>query len=108
MNLRGDRAIDLKTRRHEHKVGAFALCYDRRHGRAHPEPAGLITRGGNNAAPPGTTYGKRPAPQGRIIALLDRGIKGIHVNMDDAPVPCTTHGPDRTRAMPARDMTGTA
>jgi len=38
---------------------------------------------GNNAPFGGITDGDRPALEAYIIALLDRRVEGIHVDMDD-------------------------
>jgi hypothetical protein len=49
----------------------------------HTKAAGLVRSSANNRAPtlPGNNY--RFAAQMRIIPLLNRGIKRVHVDMDD-------------------------
>src|SRR2546425_6660508 len=53
------------------------------HGRAHAETPGLVRSSADDRAPaqPGNDHGL--AAQLRIIALLDRSIKRVHVDMDD-------------------------
>jgi len=56
------------------------LCW---HGRADAETPGLVRSSADDRAiaPPGDDHGL--APQLRIIALLDRRIKRIHVDVDN-------------------------
>jgi hypothetical protein len=49
----------------------------------HAKLSGLIARGRNDAALARTTDGNGFATQLRIVALLHRGEKCIHVDMDD-------------------------
>ena len=83
MDLVRDGAIDVETRRHEHEFGAKAHRRGRRHGRAHAEDAGLITCCRNHA-PLGTMAYRHGAPlERRIVALFDRRIERVHVDVDD-------------------------
>ncbi len=47
------------------------------------EGASLVACRSNNAARLTMTHGHRLSPKLRIVALLDRGIEGIHVDVDD-------------------------
>ncbi len=46
------RPVDVKARRHEHELGAFAPGRDRGHRRVHAEFARLVTRGSHHPARP--------------------------------------------------------
>jgi hypothetical protein len=67
-----------------------------RHGGAHPESPGLVTRGADHAA-----LGRRGpddhrfAPQRRLVALLHRGEERVHIQMQDHP---EHPGANRTRS----------
>ena len=78
------RSIDIKARRHEHQFGAFAPGRDRGHCRVHAVFARLVTRGSHHAPRSAAADGDRDPAQRRIIALLHRRIKGVHVDVDDA------------------------
>src|SRR5690606_17585758 len=68
---------------HKDQVGAQARRLDRRHGRPHPEHPRLIAGGGHHAADIGPAHRYGLAAQVGEVALLDRGKKRIHVDMDD-------------------------
>ena len=56
-----------------------------RHGRAHAEDARLVARRRHHAAPVGLAAdGDRPAGERGIVALLDRCVERVHVDVDDA------------------------
>ena len=78
------RSVDIKTRRHEHKLGTLAPGRDRGHCRVHTKFARLVTRGSHHAARSAATDGDRKPAQCRIVALLHRRIERVHVDMDDA------------------------
>lgn len=82
-DLGRDGTVDVEAGRHEDQLGAFALCRDGRHRGANAEGAGLVACGSHHAARSGPANGKRLAAQGRIVALFDRRVKRIHVDMDD-------------------------
>ena len=96
-DLRGHGTVDLETGRHKDEIGTLSFCRHRGQGRSHPECAGLIACGGDDAARRRSADGHWLAPEFRIVALLDRGIEGVHVDMYDladrrlvlAPIKCT-------------------
>lgn len=50
----------------------------------------FITGSRDNAPLARMSYGKRLSPIIRVVALLDRGIKSVHIHMDDfAHIPYT-------------------
>ena len=77
-----DRAIGVEARLDEDELGAAALGGDRGHGRADAVFARLVARRRDHAAHLAADR-DRLAPQLRIVALLDRRIEGVHVDMDD-------------------------
>ncbi len=83
VDLARDGAIDVEARRHEHQLRALAHRRGRRHGRAHAEGAGLIARRGHHASLSAVADRDRPPAKGRVVALLDRRIEGVHVDVDD-------------------------
>src|SRR5262245_54695349 len=86
------RPIDLEPWRHEHQVRAFAKRRARRHRRAHAEGPRLIARRDDDAPPRGIADCDRTASQGWIIALLDRRVEGVHVDVDDLACVGFAHG----------------
>ena len=52
-----------------------------------PEATRFVAGGGHHATFAGSADGDRLAPQLRIVALLDRGIEGVHVDVDDLAGP---------------------
>lgn len=82
-DLRRDSTVDVETRRHEYEVGATPFCGDRGQRRSHTESTGLVACGGHDAARGRAADGDRLAPQLRIVALLDRCEKRIHIDMND-------------------------
>jgi hypothetical protein len=92
MNLARYGSIDIEPWWYEHQVRAFALRRARRHRRAHAEGARLVARRGDNPALCGIADGYRAALQGRIIALLDWRIEGVHIHVDDFACVGFAHG----------------
>src|SRR5215470_9129542 len=86
------RPIDLEPWRHEHQVRAFAKRRARRHRRAYAEGPCLIARRGDDASPRGIADRDWAASQGWIIALLDRRVEGVHVDVDDLACVGFAHG----------------
>ena len=82
-DLLADLAIDVEAALAEDQVGTQPLGGDRGHGAAHAEPARFVTGGSDHAAPAGSPHGNGFPAQLGIVALLDAGEKGIHVDMDD-------------------------
>ena len=87
-DLARDGFVGVETRLHEDEVGAFPLGGDGRHRGAHAELARLVTCRRDDAALARSANGHRLAAQFRIVALLDGGIEGVHVDVDDFARPC--------------------
>jgi hypothetical protein len=85
-NLSADRLVDFEAWLDEDQVRTLSFRGDRRHSRANAVLASFVARGGDDAALGRTAHCHRLAAQVRIIALLDRRVKGIHVDMDDLAV----------------------
>ena len=81
-DLPADLAIDVEPRLDEDQVGTRPLGRDRRHRRPHAERARLVARRRDYPAMPAADR-HRLAPQRRIVALFDRRVEGVHVDMDD-------------------------
>ena len=79
----GDVAIAGEVGRDEDSIGTETFCLDRWHSRADAEFAGFVRGGADNGAlaAPGDNNGL--ATKLRIIALLDGGVEGVHVDVDD-------------------------
>ena len=91
VNFTRDRALGVEPRRDEHEVRAFAHRRARQHRRAHAKFARLIACGGHNASLRSVADSDRaPTPRG-VIALLDRGVESVHVDMNDFLTPKGTH-----------------
>jgi hypothetical protein len=78
-----DHSIAYEIRRDKDCAGTQAFRSYCRHGRAHTESPGFIGSGAHDrsAALPSDNHGL--AAQLRIIPLLYRSIKGVHVYVDD-------------------------
>jgi hypothetical protein len=83
VDLPRDGLVDLEPRRHEDQLRALAKGGGRGHGRAHAKLPGLVAGGGDHAAPGAMAHGHGLALEVRIVALFDRRIEGVHVDMDD-------------------------
>ena len=83
VDLARDGAIDVEARPHEHQFGALAHRRGRRHRRAHAEGAGLVARRGDDASLGAVADRDGTPSKRRIVALLDRRIEGVHVDVDD-------------------------
>src|ERR1700730_13758486 len=84
-DLLGDRLVDLEARLDKDQIWTLPLRGDRRHRRAHTELARLIACRRDDAALPRSTHGDRLAAQFRVVALFDRRVERIHVDVDDLP-----------------------
>ena len=78
--------IDLHSARHEDEVGAEALRLDRRHSRTDTEAARFVASGRHDTTHIAVAYGDGFALKLGVVALLHRGIEGIHVDMYDFAV----------------------
>src|SRR5271169_3677320 len=78
-----DLAIACEIRRHEDRIGTQAFGSYCWHGRTHTEASGLVRSGTDDRAiaQPSDDHGL--AAQLRIIALLNRSVERVHVDMDD-------------------------
>ena len=74
--------VNVEARLDEDQLGAFPFGGNRRHRRSDAERARLVARGGHHSAMPATDSDRLPL-QLRIIALFDRRVEGVHVDMDD-------------------------
>ena len=79
----GDRAIAWEIRGYEDRIRTQAFCSFCWHGRMHAEAPRLVRSSADDraVAQPSNDYGL--AAQLRVIALLDRSVKRVHVAMDD-------------------------
>jgi hypothetical protein len=82
-DLARDGAVDLEARRHEYQFRTLPHRGDRRHGRTHAECSGLVARCGHHASLGAMTNRDRTASQFRVVALLDRRIERVHIDMDN-------------------------
>jgi hypothetical protein len=86
-DVSGNGAIDLETRREKNRLGAQPEGRPGGHSGVNPELSGLVGTVRNDASPI-----RRPtddhcsAAQFRLIALFDRRIKGIHIDMYNGAV----------------------
>ena len=77
-------AIDIKPRSHKNKIRAPLNSGSRRHRRMHTILAGLIARRRHHAPlSRRTAHSNRFSPVPRIVALLDRGEKRVHIDVND-------------------------
>jgi hypothetical protein len=76
-------AIDVESRRYDHEVWAFARRRARRHCRVDAEFARLVAGGGNDTALRGIADSDRATTQRGVVALLDRRVESVHVDVDD-------------------------
>ena len=90
-NLLGDGAVDVEPGRDEHEFRALAHRDGRRHGRSNAETSRLVARRGNDAAFGRIADRHRLAFEGRIVALFDRRIERVHVDVDDLAHPPFVH-----------------
>ena len=86
VDLGRDLLVDLHATRHEDEVGAELFGFDGRHGRADTEAARFVASSRHNTTHIAVAYGDGFALQLGVVALLNRGIKGIHVDMYDFAV----------------------
>jgi hypothetical protein len=82
-NFQRDRLVGVKPRLDKDQVGASPLGGDRRHRGMHAELPRFVACGRDDAAFARSADRDRLAAQLRIIALFDRCIERIHIDMDD-------------------------
>ena len=86
MNLTRHGLVGVHPPRHENQAGTQPQGPLRRHGRTHPEAAGLVAGRGHHAPLLRTAHGNGLAPEFRMVALLHRRIKRVHVDVYDFPL----------------------
>jgi len=83
-DLTRDGPVHLKARGQEDCLWTEALCCPAGHGRMHAVSASLVGGGGQYAAPVrGATHDDRLAAIFRVVPLLDAGVEGIQVEVQD-------------------------
>ena len=98
-DLERDRLVDVEPRLYENQIRAFSLSRERRHRGAHAELARFVARGRDDAAFPRSADRDRLPTQRRIVALFDRCVERIHVDMDDLARSCRRLGRRPLRAL---------
>ena len=86
VDLGRDLFVNFHVSRHEDEVGAEALGFDGRHRRTDTETARLVAGRRHDTAHIAVAYSNGFALEVRVVSLLYRGIKGIHVDMYDFAV----------------------
>ncbi len=94
-DLVADGAIGVEAGGDEDEIGAEPARLSAGHSRAHAECARFIARRRDHAARAAAADGDREPAQLGIVALLDRRIESVHVDMDDLAVRTALpgHGP---------------
>ena len=69
--------------RQDHCIRTQSPGSRHRHRRAHAKGSGDVTAGGDHAARPRAADDQRLVVEARIVALLDRGVEGVAVDMGD-------------------------
>jgi hypothetical protein len=83
VDLARDRAVNLEAWWHEHQFGTLSRGRRRRHGRVHTVGPGLVARCGHDASFGTVANRDRAAPKVRVVALFNRRIERVHVDVDD-------------------------
>src|SRR5207249_677005 len=81
--LPGDRLVDVEARLDEDQLGTLIPGGERGHGRTYAELSRFVGRRGNHAAQLRAANRYGLAAQLGIVALLDRRIERVHVDVDD-------------------------
>lgn len=84
VDLAGYLSIVLQSGFNENQIRTKRFCFRTRHGASDAVSAGFVACGCDNPPPLGMADGNRTTAKSRIVALLNRGIKRIHVDVDDA------------------------
>ena len=82
-DLQRDFFVDVKARLHKNQIRTFPAGGHGRHCRTHAEFSRFIARSRHDAALALAADRDWLAAQFGAIALLDRGVEGVHVDMDD-------------------------
>src|SRR5690606_23745778 len=82
-DLQRHRLIDVEARPHKDEAGTLPKCRDRCHGGVDTKLAGFIACRRDDASRFAMPHRDRHPPKFRVVALLDRGIEGIHVDVND-------------------------
>src|SRR5262252_9212788 len=86
-DLTRHRLVDIEARLDEDQVGTPPFGRDRWHRRPNTKFSGLVARRCNDTAFARTADGHGLTPQLRIVPLLDRSVKCVHIDMDDLTLP---------------------
>ncbi len=81
-DLAADADIFGHVGRHDHRVGAELAGGEHRHGGAHAGLAGDVAAGGDDAAL-AAPDDQRLVAQGRVVALFDRGVERVAIDVRD-------------------------
>ena len=82
-DLLRDLLIDLKARLHKNEAGTPALGRDRRHRRVDAERSRLVAGRSHHSSGVWAAHSHRLAAKLRIVALLDRRVERIHIDVND-------------------------
>src|SRR5690606_34532925 len=83
-HLRRHLEVAVEVGLHGDRRGAQAQRLRHRHRRAHAEPARLVRGTGDDPPALGGADDDRLALQTRIVEHLDRGVEGVHIDVQDA------------------------
>src|SRR5581483_8544587 len=97
-DLPPDLGVFAHVRRHHGRLGTEASRLIHRHGRAHAGNARDVAAGRDDAASPAAADDHRTVAQGWIVALLDRRIEGVAIDMRDGQFIVNRIGDDARRA----------
>src|SRR5438876_4218311 len=82
-HLTGDGSVAREIWGQEHSIKAETFRSNSRHRRTDSKLSGFVGSGADNGATTPPSDDDRLAAQLRIVALFDRRIKGVHVDMND-------------------------
>ena len=86
VNLPRHFAVDFHPSGNENQFGTQPSGRNGRHGRTDAVAPRLVAGRGDHAAAFGTAYGQRTAPVFGVVALFDRRVERIHVDVYDFPL----------------------
>jgi hypothetical protein len=76
-------AVALEVAADDHQFGAQAAGPHHRHRAVDPEASGLVRGSGDDPSASLAPHDHRPSLQRRIVPLLDGGVEGVHVDVQD-------------------------
>jgi hypothetical protein len=83
VDLARDGAVDLEAWPDKYQFRTLPQRRRRRHGRAHAECASFVARCGHHTSLGTVTYRDGSPAELWVVALLDRRVERVHVDMDD-------------------------